>query len=812
MSVRTTVDYGIDLGTSNSAIAKQEGLTTKLVKCEDGSLVPSVVHIDADSTICVGRSALERRFSDPANTAIEFKRLMGTNQFVSFPASRRQLSPVELSSEILKYMLRRAEKHEGAVIEAAVITIPAMFQLPQCSAVEQASRLAGLKYSPLLQEPIAAAIASVGSADLREGYWLIYDLGGGTFDVSLVRSRNGKLQVLDHDGDNHLGGKDFDRIIARRAADIIRTDLGLGGFRRTDTKLAESFEKLKIEAERVRISLSSAQNVEFYVEQLLINADGEKADVRFMLNRTELEDLLRSTILRTTSLCKQILKRNNLNPNQLKRMVLVGGPTLTPCLPQIIEEEIGIEAQHYVDPSQAVSIGAAIYAATQRIPSNIRHPSKKPESLEIDLSYEPMTTDPQPLIAGRLLGKPASGSWTVGIISKTGTFQSERIPMRADMTFVTKIPLQFDSLNIFRVMVYCDNNEVQVEGSEFSIIYGTSIAKPVLSQSVGVMLADNSVRWYLRKGIVLPARERVSHTTTLHLNSGQSGVAVKIPLIQGDNKKGDRNTIVGILEICAENISRNLPIGSEVQVTLSVDEHSSTSAEAFVPLLDQTFQEVVKLGIETRNSEDIRQNFDQQRERLRQLTELADGLEEGGDENIDDRVGLIEDLLDEGGSDDINQADQMLKNLAGLIDSFEEKDKQNKLLQDFEARKININQLLKGKDTKQIREINALSEEFQNALDRGDHSLAEAKIKAADDLELSIYFEMPEFWIEQFNILSNQVLATENASRALAVIDRGKDAIRRQKWQVLVEVCLALVKLLPQKQQSKVPGVIAGIL
>lgn len=808
--MRTTVDYGIDLGTSNSAIAKQEGLTTKLLEGDDGLLVPSAVHIGADSKIHVGKAALERRFSDSANTAIEFKRLMGTDSLISFPSIGRQLSPVELSSRVLKYLLRRAEEQSGSALPAAVITIPAMFQLPQCEATIEASKLAGLKYSPLLQEPIAAAIASVGSAALREGYWLIYDFGGGTFDVSLVRSRGGKLQVLDHDGNNHLGGKDFDRILARRAAELIRAEIGAAEFRRTDAALASSFERLKIEAERVRIALSKAEREEFYVKQLIINSSGETIDFRFSLTRSELEAILQTTILRTTALCKQILERNKLSASQLKRMVLVGGPTLTPCLPQIIESELGIEAQHYVDPTQAVAIGAAIFASTQRIPSSIRHSSEKLKSLELELSYEPMTNDPNPLVAGRIIGEYEPGSWHVRITSATGDYVSDYIPVREDMAFVANILLRLESLNVFKVKTFRNNVEVPVEGSEFSIIYGTSIAKPVLSQSVGVILADNSVCWYLRKGIILPARETVSHATTLHLNRGQSGTAVHIPLIQGDSEKGDRNTIVGVLEIHADNISRSLPVGSEVKVTLAVDEHSTTTAEAYIPLLDQTFRKVVKFGIETRDSGEIRQSMDEQRARLLELEKMADDLQATSDENIDDRMRFIEELIDEGGSDDINQADQMLKNLTVLIDSFDEKDKRGKLVRDFEAINASVIQLLNGKNNEHSTELRALADEFQNAVAKDDHRLAENKLRAVEDLEWSILQEMPEYWIGLFQNLSDAVLKTENAAQARIAINRGQSAITNRNWQVLVESCIELSKMLPQGQVRQLPSAIVA--
>jgi molecular chaperone DnaK len=805
--MRATIDYGIDLGTTNSAIAKQEGLNSEVLVGEEGLIVPSVVHIDADGLIHVGKAALARSFSDPTNTATEFKRLMGTNNLLSFPSSGREMSPVELSAEVLKYLVGRAESRENGPVEATVITIPAMFQLPQCEATRQASKLAGLKHAPLLQEPIAAAIASVGSADLREGYWLIYDLGGGTFDVSLVRSRDGRLQVLDHDGDNHLGGKDFDRLLARRAAEIVRAEYGLEGFRRTDAALAPAFKRLKAEAERVRIALSNVEHEEFHIEQLTQDGEGRWIEIQFSLEREELESLLRPTISRTLTLCQQMLNRNGLSAAELKRLVLVGGPTLTPYLPRIIESELGLEARHYVDPSQAVTIGAAIYASTQRIPASLRrNASTKHTSLELELSYEPMTNDARPLVAGKVIGDRVPGDWYIRIHAVTGSFVSEPIPVREDGAFVAKVQLLTSALNVFEMKVSCGDVEIPVEGSRFSIIHGTTIAKPLLSQSVGVVLADNSVRWYLRKGVVLPARETVSHATTISLKRGQSGNAVNVPLIQGESDKGDRNTIVGVLEIRAENLARDLPFGSEVIVTLTVDEYSTTSAEAHVPLLNQTFGEIVKFGIETRSSGEIRQEVKGQRARLAELEKMADELIDSPDVDVDDRVNLIEELLDEGDADDLNQADQMLQKVTGLIDSLEVKDKESNLVRQFGETIESVRQLLAQGDAERARQMGALSEEFKNAMERADYKLAETKWKVAQSLEWSLLQEKPEFWRAWFEQLSAAVLQTENAAQARVAIDQGKSA--GNNLHALVQACIELTRLLPHEQQHALPDVI----
>jgi molecular chaperone DnaK len=807
--MKATIDYGIDLGTTNSAIAHQSGTQTEIIDAPDGLLVPSVVHIASDNSIRVGRAAVQQRTADPANVASEFKRLMGTSERIIFSSANRCMTPVELSAEVLKDLLRRAQRRNGGDrIEAAVITIPAMFQLPQCEATREAARLAGLKYAPLLQEPIAAAIASVGSAELRDGYWLVYDFGGGTFDVSLVRSRAGRLQVLDHDGDNHLGGKDFDRLLVRRAADAVRAEGKISNFRRSIPAFEPAFERLKAEAERVRVALSGTETERFHVDGLAVDDVGLCASVDFVVTRAELEALIRPIIGRTMDLCRKMLDRNELAPSELKRVVLVGGPTLTPCLPKILETELGVEARHYADPSEAVAIGAAIYASTQRFPSELRRSGEARAELSTDLSFESMTNDARPVVAGQIKGPRGAGDWRVLISSRPERFASGRVPVRADGTFVVRINLAPNALNVFEFNVYCDDTIITVLSDTFSIIHGTTIAKPVLSQSVGVVLADNSVRWYLKKGVVLPAQHKASHATTLGLRRGQTGTAVHIPLIQGESDFGDRNTIVGLIEIKADNIPLDLPIGSEVVVTLSVDEHSTTSAEAYVPLLDQTFNQIVKFGLETRTSQDIRKDVEGQRARLAELEKIANELDKSQEGGIDSRVKVIEDLLEEGGADERNQADQLLKNLTGTIDNWKVRDQEDLLRQQFVASDEQIRKLIKDDDKERQRQHAALSDEFSTAIARADLQLAEAKFKAVKELEWALLREQPGFWIRLFEYLSKEVLKGPNAAEARIPIDQGKAAINRNDLKALVQACMTLIRLLPKQEQAQLPLIV----
>ena len=209
--MRTSIDIGIDLGTTNSAIAViQQGLPFVIPNNVNMSTTPSVVRIDKRGTMTVGQKAYQNLEANPEDTVGEFKRWMGTSQAFTFAGTGRTLRAPELSAEVLKELRANLQRQLGGQLTSAVITVPASFDLNQCAATGEAATLAGLEHAPLLQEPIAASLSYGYRIEMDGKHWLVFDFGGGTFDLALVSARDGRLQVVDHEGDNHLGGKDMD--------------------------------------------------------------------------------------------------------------------------------------------------------------------------------------------------------------------------------------------------------------------------------------------------------------------------------------------------------------------------------------------------------------------------------------------------------------------------------------------------------------------------------------------------------------------------------------------------------------------------
>ena len=209
---RTTIDFGIDLGTTNSAVAVLNGVSPEIIKNneKDADITPSAVYIDKKGITRLGEAAKSRVPDSGGDVYLEFKRRMGTDHVYKFKSSGQQRKPEDLSAEILKSLKGDVQQKTGEILESAVITVPAAFELHQCDATRKAAQLAGFKDSPLLQEPVAAALAYGFQTDGKKAYWLVYDFGGGTFDAAVIKAEEGSIHVVNHGGDNFLGGSDID--------------------------------------------------------------------------------------------------------------------------------------------------------------------------------------------------------------------------------------------------------------------------------------------------------------------------------------------------------------------------------------------------------------------------------------------------------------------------------------------------------------------------------------------------------------------------------------------------------------------------
>ena len=355
---------GIDLGTTNSLVATvRSGQTEVLPDLDNDFLLPSVVHygldVDDNLVITVGKHAKSNAVNDPQNTVSSVKRLMGRNlsdiDTVHFPYTfsqtdngvpllnlpNNQVNPIQVSSEILIALAQRAKQSLGGEIDGAVITVPAYFDDAQRQATKDAAKLAGLHVLRLLNEPTAAAIA-YGLDTGKEGIIAVYDLGGGTFDISILRLHKGVFEVLATGGDSALGGDDFDRLLA----DYLKNQLGLEN--NTDPYINQ-----KIIDETVKIKVALSQQ-----DLALANIEGQSLTI----TRQQFQDLIEPLVKRTLAVCRRALRDAEINIDEVVEVVMVGGSTRVPLVRQLVGDFFRKEPLTSIDPDKVVAIGAAIQA------------------------------------------------------------------------------------------------------------------------------------------------------------------------------------------------------------------------------------------------------------------------------------------------------------------------------------------------------------------------------------------------------------------------------------------------------------------
>jgi len=367
---------GIDLGTTNSAMAvMQSGKPEIIANSEGNRTTPSVVAINKNGERLVGALARRQQVTNPRNTIYEVKRLIGRNfddkevqrdlklmgyeivksgNGVKVKMGDKEYSPEEISAMILSKLKADTESFLGDKVTEAVITVPAYFDDSQRQATKDAGKIAGLEVKRIINEPTAAALAYGLEKAKADEKIAVYDLGGGTFDVSILELGDGVFEVKSTNGDTHLGGADFDRTIVNHFVDEFKKESGID-----ITSDNAAMQRLRDEAEKAKIELSTAQEVDVNLPFLTADADGPK-HFEYKLTRSKLESLVSDLVEKTADPCEKALKDAGLKASDIDAVVLVGGMTRMPAVQEKVQKIFGKEPMKGVNPDEVVAVGAAI--------------------------------------------------------------------------------------------------------------------------------------------------------------------------------------------------------------------------------------------------------------------------------------------------------------------------------------------------------------------------------------------------------------------------------------------------------------------
>lgn len=818
--MRQKIDYGIDLGTTNSAIARMEDGEAFIIKSDDNQMdtTPSIVAFNKKQAVFVGlsaKNALEResvsfhrnRKKAEPNGYQEFKRTMGTDHQYTSSNMQRSYTSEELSAEVLKKLKGYIRDEE---VTSAVITVPAMFRQSQLDATQRAAELAGFSYCELLQEPIAASIAYGVKANATTGYWLVFDFGGGTFDAALMHVEEGIMKVVDTEGDNHLGGKNLDNaIVDQLLIPELQKQCEL-----SDTLENESTKKLlqdalKKYAEEAKIALSSKEKWSYFLEDLGEDDDGEEIQADLDISLEQYEKVVSPIFQRAIDIVQDVLKRNNLSGRDLESLILVGGPTFQQTLRRMLKEQITEKVDTNIDPMTAVAKGAALFASTKDIPGDLQ--KRDSSKAQLSLKYPETTVEMHENLGIRIDREHSTANlpdtFTLEIIRGDSGWSSGKVIVEGDVEII-ELMLNEGKTNQFNIKLSGpDGSNIPCEPSSITIIQGMKIANATLPYNVGIEVydtVDNKQGVYplagLEKNKTLPAKGKGSFKTMKDIRPGVKEDQLLIPIYElSRGNAGSRailNTFFGKFAITGQDISGFLPSGSEVEVTLNIDASRRGKLSVYLPSLDESFDIVIEPTIEKDvKKEELQKEIVQAKATAQRLANEGNSVAEKQLEQLDE----AEQVLNDRGHERSSKEEVRAKLQESLIelDKQEEAGEWPKVKQELQE---TLNHLIMQNKRYGNTQTNRLVEESEEHVRQ---VMAAKDIQSAKKLESqlsSMAFELQgqdiSFWVgavyyldESFDEIkwTNRTEAYRGVQnlKQLLNMNPNKDRLEQAVWEVV---------------------------
>lgn len=616
---RNKIDYGIDLGTTNSAICRMEKGKPTIKKTDTlKDTMPSCVSINKKGAVKVGDTAYNNMKQDvrrqtktwvkgESNSYIEFKRTMATSTRYYSGNANKDFSSEELSAEVLK-ALKSFVTDEN--INSIVVTVPAKFNVNQKTATIEAAQLAGFKKCELLQEPIAAAMAYGLTADEKNGIWMVFDFGGGTFDAALLKVEDGIMQVYDTEGDNYLGGKNLDYVIVDNiVVPQLRKDYALDNYLSNPDKkeILRDAMKTYVEDARIQLSFKDEEDMISNIGELGADEEGEEIELDMTLTQEEAFDAMRPLYQRAVDICKGLMQRNNLAGSQINKLILVGGPTYCPLIRQMLKEQVTPNVDTSIDPMTAVATGAALYAST--IDAEVSDEDFKPETVKLNIEYQSTTVETTEYVPVSLADSSDRPKVLVEFVRDDKAWSSGKIEIDGKGD-VIELNLH-ERANSFCIVCYDDKgNSIPCFPDEITIIQGSSVGAAPLPYNIGIGVWNTAknrsvfrMATGLEKNRPLPATGVLNDLkTSSQLRPGMAEDTLTIPLYQVDyapEAEGRSTSLyqhVGDVVFSGDDVNTHIPKDSLVNVTLRADTSEQMKVEVYFPAMDITLEKDLNTG------------------------------------------------------------------------------------------------------------------------------------------------------------------------------------------------------------------------
>ena len=647
---RVKIDYGIDLGTTNSSICRMEKGEPVVIKTDTlKDTLPSCVSINKKGSIKAGDSAYNTMKSDKrrasksgkamdSNTYIEFKRTMGTDTKYHCSNACRDFTSEELSAEVLK-TLKSFVTDE--VFRSVVITVPAKFTVGQKTATIEAAKMAGFDHCELLQEPIAASFAYGLSSEQKNGIWMVFDFGGGTFDAALLKVEDGIMQVFDTAGDNYLGGKDLDSAIVENIIiPYLRKNYSIDGILADKEKNTVLRDAMKTYAEDVKnqLSFKDSEDILSNLGDLGEDEDGEEIELDLTVTQQQVFDAMRPVFQKAVDVCKELMKRNNLKGSDLNKLILVGGPTHSPLIRQMLNEQITPNVDTSIDPMTAVATGAALYASTKD--AEVKDSDIEVGTIKLEIGYEATSVEQTEWVSVKLdqsgSGASCPPKVLVELVRGDNAWSSGKTEIDA-MGNVIEANLVEGKSNAFSVTCYNEKgDQLPCFPSEITIIQGSKVGSAPLPYNIGIAIWDDhkekvifKAATGLEKNKPVPAVGVINGlSTSKQLRPGLAGDLLTVPIYQcEDDPEAGRSAslyeYVADVVVTGEEVESLIPENSPVDITLKVDSSEQMTMDIYFPSGDFTVSKSLDTSKKQSVSEAEKQIPQMIRDAQRDINRLA---------------------------------------------------------------------------------------------------------------------------------------------------------------------------------------------
>jgi molecular chaperone DnaK len=822
---RQTVDFGIDLGTTNSEIAVLEGTTPRVIRTnEDREYTPSAVSFSKRGSQRTGQDAKNQQLSDDemelCDVRLKFKLLMGHPEpLEAFRVNGKQMTPEELSAEILKKLRADIQRWNGEEISAAAISVPAAFELPQCSATDRAAKLAGLSFNPLVQEPVAAALSYGFQTTSDRVFWMVYDFGGGTFDAAILQVRDEQIQVVNHGGDIHLGGGLIDlAIVEQLLVPVVAKEFSLSP---DDKAWIPARSKLRYYAEEAKIRLSVEEKTDIEILNLF-HRGGRDVRFEYELKKSDVERLAEPLIERSVNLCRSVLEGARLSSSDIEKLILVGGPTKAPLFRDMLTQKLGIALEFRVNPLTVVACGAAVFAGTQIIPEASRRYVPLPAGhFKLELDYKPIGDETEPTIGGRVTapqGRSLQG-YTIEFVESKTAWRSGKLDIGTSGAFVSKVCAERGCRNEFLIELRdASGNLCLTAPDRFFYTIGITISAQTLVNNIGIGLANGDVLWFFEKGTPLPTKKRDTalHTTEA-LKSADSGTILRIPVVEGKNKRADRNMLIGWFEVTGQSIPRDVPAGSPIEVTIAVDESRIAKVIAYIPRLDEEFENILDPKFSQINEQILTDHAEKAKAHLEKVHEQAklagsaranDLLHKIENEQLARQIDMTPMVTQQDKQEALDTCQRRRIELDARLDEIEEYLTWPVVIAEAEA------QIAGGRDMVQqygnsqdMADFSRLTEETRKAIASKNADSVQQKTRNLTQLVMQVLMKLPGWWVGQLEHLETEYKSNmSNQAEAERLFVQGHRAITNQDFESLETAVRQLWGLLPDEMVEQLRG------